>query len=115
MNVSVTRYSAYYSSIGRIDEAKRFTRSAILFLFIFGLALSALNYVLAGLFSSVLISRPGLAGNVQVASLNILGATLLSTVTADATGWNMWGLAKEVLSVDPFYEYESQKEKINSV
>ena len=93
VNVAVTRYTAYYSSIGRSDHAKRFTRSAILFLLLFGLGLSALNYFLAGFFSSTLLSRPGLAGNVQVASLYILGATLLAAVTAAATGWNMWGLA----------------------
>lgn len=93
VNVSITRYSAYYSSIGKPDEAKRFTRSAILFLLLFGLALSALNYVLAGLLSSELILRPGFAGYLQGSSLYVLGATLLSTVTAAATGWNMMGLA----------------------
>jgi O-antigen/teichoic acid export membrane protein len=99
VNVSVTRYSAYYSSTGKPDEAKRFTRSAILFLLLFGIVLSALNYALAGLFSSTLISRPQLAGNVQVASLYVLGATLLSAVTAAATGWNMWGLAGASLAL----------------
>ncbi len=93
VNVAITRYSAYYSSIGKPDEAKRFTRSAILFLFLFGLALSALNYVLAGFLSSALILRPSFAGYLQETSLYILGSTLLSTVTAAATGWNMMGLA----------------------
>jgi O-antigen/teichoic acid export membrane protein len=93
VSVAITRYSAYYSSIGKTDEAKRFTRSAILFLLLFGVALSALNYAFADFLSSALILRPGFTGYVQESSLYILGATLLSTVTAAATGWNMMGLA----------------------
>src|ERR1022692_1560782 len=93
VSIAITRYSAYYSSIGKPDEAKRFARSAILFLLLFGLALSVLNYAFANLFSSALILRPGFAGYIQESSLYILGATLLSTVTAAATGWNMMGLA----------------------
>jgi O-antigen/teichoic acid export membrane protein len=93
MNPAITRYSAHYLSIGQPDKAKRFTRSAILYFFLFGLALSTLNYVLAGVLSSSLLFRPDLARYLQVASLTILGSTLLTSVTSISTGWNMMSLA----------------------
>ena len=93
VNFAVTRYSAYHISIGKPDEARRFTRNAISFLTLFGMALAIVNFLLAGPFSSLILHRPELTPYVQWASLLIVGGTILQASTAAAMGWNWMGLA----------------------
>ena len=93
VNSAVVRYAAFHATTGRVDEAKRFTRNATLFLALSGLALSALNYVVAGTLSADYLHRPDLTVYVQEASLAILGAAVLQAATSVAIGWNRMGLA----------------------
>lgn len=48
VNTSVIRYSAYYVSVGRPEEAKRFTLNGISFVVILGVVLTAASALLAG-------------------------------------------------------------------
>jgi O-antigen/teichoic acid export membrane protein len=93
VNVAVTRFAAYYLSIGKPNEAKRFTRNAVLFLALFGIAFSALNYVSAGFLSSVLLRRPEISQFVQAISVFILGQALFQASIASLIGWNSMKLA----------------------
>lgn len=90
---AVIRYAAYYTSIGREDEAKRFTTNAIIFLGLTGMVLTALCFVLAGSLSASILHRPSLTPYVQLASLTVLGTTALQTATTSAIGWNWMTLS----------------------
>ncbi len=93
VNSAVVRYAAYHATVGNADEAKRFTRNAMLFLTIFGVALAGLNYVVAGTLSTLYLHRADLTFYVQEASLAILGSAMLQAATSAAIGWNRMGLA----------------------
>ena len=93
INNAVIRYSAYYISLGKPDEARRFTTNAIYFLWLTGAAFTVLNYILAATLSSVLLHRPDLTSYVQLTSLSIFGDTLLVTVSAVAVGLNWMSLS----------------------
>jgi O-antigen/teichoic acid export membrane protein len=88
VNISVTRYIAYYVSSGDIVKAKSVTRSATSFLLIFGLLLSAVNFYGATYFVDVLLHRPDLVPYVQVASLFIIGQTASVSATSIFIGWS---------------------------
>jgi O-antigen/teichoic acid export membrane protein len=88
VNVAVTRYAAYYLSVGKPEEARRFSRNAVLFLTTFGLLLTAINYAAAGVLSSQLLHRQEIAQFVQVASVVILGQAVFQASTAALIGWN---------------------------
>lgn len=90
---AVIRYAAYYTSIGRQDEAKRFTTNVIIFLGLTGIILTALCFVLAGSLSATLLHRPSLGPYVQLASLTVLGTTAMQTATMSAIGWNWMTLS----------------------
>ncbi|MBI3858890.1 MAG: oligosaccharide flippase family protein [Thaumarchaeota archaeon] len=90
---AVIRYSAYYSSLGREDEAKRFTTNVIIFLGSTGTILTLFCFLSAGTLSAILIQRPLLAPYVQLASLSILGTAALQTATAAAIGWDWMTLS----------------------
>ena len=90
---AVIRYAAYYTSIGRQDEAKRFTMNVIVFLGLTGTALTALCFVLAGSLSTLILNRPSLGPYVELTSLTILGTTAMQTATMSAIGWNWMSLS----------------------
>jgi O-antigen/teichoic acid export membrane protein len=90
---AVIRYAAYYTSIGRQDEAKRFTTNIIIFLGLTGTILTALCFVLAGSLSALALHRPSLGPYVQLASLSVLGTTAMQTATMSAIGWNWMTLS----------------------
>ena len=90
---AVIRYAAYYTSIGRQDEAKRFTMNVFIFLGLTGTILTALCFVLAGSLSASILHRPSLGPDVQLASLAVLGITALQTATMSAIGWNWMTLS----------------------
>jgi O-antigen/teichoic acid export membrane protein len=85
---AVIRYAAYYTSIGRQDEAKRFTMNVILFLAMTGTILTVVCFAFAGVLSADILHRPSLTPYVQLASLVVLGTTVLQTATMSAIGWN---------------------------
>lgn len=93
VNSSVTRYSAYYLSIGRPEEAKRFTLNGIYFVALLGAALTVATFLLAAPLSSLVLHRPELSQYVGLASLYVFGFTLLQIGTSAAIGWNWMGLA----------------------
>ena len=90
---AVIRFAAYYNSIGRQDEAKRFTLNAILFLGLTGTILTVLCFVLAGPLSSLILHRPSLGPYVELASLAVLGTTAVQAATLSAIGWNWMTLS----------------------
>jgi O-antigen/teichoic acid export membrane protein len=90
---AVIRYAAYYNSIGKEDEAKRFTSNVIVFLGLTGTLLTILCFVLAGVLSSLMLNRPSLGPYVELASLSVLGSTALQTSITCAIGWNWMTLS----------------------
>jgi stage V sporulation protein B len=88
VNISVTRYVAYYVSSGDIEKAKSVTRSATSFLLIFGLLLAAVNFYGASYFVDVLLHRPELVPYVQIASLFVVGQALTGSATSVFIGWS---------------------------
>jgi O-antigen/teichoic acid export membrane protein len=93
VDTAVIRYSAYYNSIGRPDEARHFTTSAIYFVSLTGLALTVFDVVLAGVLSSFLLHRPELGPYLRLVSWAILGNALLQTVVSAAIGWSWMSLS----------------------
>jgi O-antigen/teichoic acid export membrane protein len=93
VNASITRYSAYQLSLGNREDARRYTRNAIIFLLLVGVLFTLVDIVTAGVLSSFLLQRPDLGPYVQLVSLAILGTTLLQAVTAAAIGWNRFALS----------------------
>ena len=92
VTTSIIRYSAYYSSIGRPDEAQRFTKNAILFLLLFGLIMTSLSFALSGPLSQLILRREELGPYVELASFNVFGATALQAASSAAVGWNKMSL-----------------------
>ena len=90
---AVVRYAAYYTSIGRQDEAKRFTMNVIIFLFVTGTILTVISFLLAGSLSTLVLQRPDLGPYVQLTSVAVLGNTILQTATTAAIGWNWMTLS----------------------
>jgi stage V sporulation protein B len=88
VNISVTRYVAYYISSGDVEKAKSITRSATSFLLIFGLLLSAVNFYGASYFVDVLLHRPELVPYVQIASLFVIGQSISGSATSVFIGWS---------------------------
>lgn len=93
VNTAVTRYAAYYVSIGNVGEAKRFTRNGITFIILFGLALTVINYSAAGALSLFVLRRPGMANLVQLSSIIIVSQAILQCAFSGLTGWNSMRLA----------------------
>ncbi len=93
VNASVTRYSAYYISVGRPEEAKRFALNGIYFVALLGAVLMVATFLFAAPLSTLVLHRPELAQYVGIASLYVLGSTLLQIGTSAAIGWNWMGLA----------------------
>jgi len=88
VNISVTRYVAFYVAGGDVERAKSVTRSATSFLLLFGLLLSTVNFFGASYLVDVLLHRPGLVPYVQFASLFIIGLTISQSATSVFIGWS---------------------------
>lgn len=88
VNISVTRYVAFYAASGDVERAKSITRSATSFLLLFGLLLSVINFIGATYFVDVLLHRPELVSYVQIASLFIIGSTAANSATSVFIGWS---------------------------
>jgi len=90
---AVVRYTAYYTSVGRQEEAKRFTMNVMIFLFVTGTVLTLISFFLAGRLSALILQRPDLGPYVQLTSVAVLGTTILQTATSSAIGWNWMALS----------------------
>jgi O-antigen/teichoic acid export membrane protein len=84
---AVIRYSAYYNSMGKVEEARRFTANGIRFLWLTAMGFAGLNFVLAGTLSALLLHRPDLANYVRLMSLSVLGNGIFQTAITAVLGW----------------------------
>jgi O-antigen/teichoic acid export membrane protein len=94
---AITRFPAYYLAKGDKKRAVQFTSSAIIFLVIFGLAMTIVTVLLSGNIGIVIFHRQGLGFYVEIASLSIFGQTLLLSSVAALVGWNSMTLASASL------------------
>ena len=90
---AVVRYAAYYTSIGRVEEAKRFTMNVMIFLFMTGTVLTVITFFLAGSLSTFILGRPDLGPYVELTSVAVLGTTVLQAASTSAIGWNWMALS----------------------
>jgi O-antigen/teichoic acid export membrane protein len=88
VNSAVVRYSAYALSVGKPEDARRFSVNGTLFLSLTGAAITLFNLAFAGPLAAILLHRPDLTPYVQLASLSTAGATLMQIVSFTAIGWN---------------------------
>ncbi len=88
VNVAVTRYVAFFVSKGELERARSITRTATIFLFLFGALLSAANYFFAPLLVPSVLHRPELVSTVQLTSIWILGVSMSGSAQSAFIGWN---------------------------
>lgn len=93
LNAAVTRFVAFDLARGEKEEAKRLAETALLFTLLFGLVLSGVSYLSAGVVASDLFGRPYLAPEIRVASAVVVGQALVNSAVAAAIGWNAMSLA----------------------
>jgi O-antigen/teichoic acid export membrane protein len=93
---AVVRYSAYYGSIGKQEEARRFTKNVMMFLLASGAILTVVSFFLADSLSTLILQRPDLGSYVQLASVAVLGNTVLQAAATSAIGWNWMSLSGAV-------------------
>jgi len=90
---AITRFSAYYVARGEPGVARRFSVNSIIFLVLFGSALSVVCFVGAGFLSAVVLHRQALAPLVRYVSIAVLAQTVLQTSVSGLMGWNSMGWA----------------------
>ncbi len=90
---AVVRYAAYYTSVGKPEEAKRFTINVMIFLLATGTVMTVISFLLAHSLSTLVLQRPDLGPYVQLTSVSVLGTTILQTATTSAIGWNLMVLS----------------------
>ena len=93
VNSAATRYSAYYLSRGMQEKAVQITRSSIVILLLFGVGLSAVNFVAGPYLAGLFLHRSDLGAYVRLASLWILGGALAQASTSALIGWGSMGNA----------------------
>jgi len=90
---AITHFSAYYIARGEPGVAKRFSVNSMVFLVLFGAALSLACYFGSGFFASVVLQRPELAPFVRFVSVAVLAQTALQASISGLVGWNSMGWA----------------------
>jgi O-antigen/teichoic acid export membrane protein len=90
---AITRFSAYYIARGEPAIAKRFSINSMIFLILFGAALSLVCFAGAGFFSAVVLHREELAPLVRYVSIAVLAQAVLQASIAGLVGWNSMGWA----------------------
>jgi O-antigen/teichoic acid export membrane protein len=93
VNTAVMRYSAYYASTGRTEDAKRLTRRSIEFHVFTGAVFSLLQFILAGYLATYVLLRPSMAPLLQVSAVYVVCQSVLLTGVASAIGWKWMSLA----------------------
>ncbi len=93
VNTAITRYSAFHISKGEDHVAKRYAANGMIFLILFGIALSLFSFLGSGYLSLVMLHRPELTPLVQYASIVVLAQTILQSSVSSLMGWNSMGLA----------------------
>ncbi len=90
---AITRYSAFHIARGEPEVARRFSINSMVFLILFGVALSVVCFASAGPLSAVVLRRQELAPLVRYVSIAVLAQTALQASVAGLVGWNSMGLA----------------------
>ena len=90
---AITRFSAYYIARGEPAVAKRFSVNSMIFLMLFGVALSVICYASAGFLSAVVLHREELAPLVRYVSIAVLAQGIFQASVAGLVGWNSMGWA----------------------
>ena len=90
---AITRFSAYHIARGQPGIAKRFSINSMIFLILFGAALSLVCFAGAGFFATVVLHREELAPLVRYASIAVLAQVVLQAAIAGLVGWNSMGWA----------------------
>jgi O-antigen/teichoic acid export membrane protein len=93
VSAAITRYSAYHIAKGEENLAKRFATNGMIFLLLFGIALSVASFLGSGYLSLVVLRRPELTQLVQYASILVLAQTVLQSSISSLMGWNSMGLS----------------------
>jgi len=96
---AITRYAAYYLSIGDSESAKRITLHGIILLLLLSALIALVNLVLSGPVAVFLFHRQELTLYIEVASLLILGQTVLQAAVAAYTGWSLFTHAGALLAL----------------
>ncbi len=90
---AITRFSAYHIARREEDVARRFSVNSMIFLVMFGVALSMVCFVGAGFLSTYVLHRPELAPLVRYVSVAVIAQTGLQASVSGLVGWNATGLA----------------------
>lgn len=90
---AVTRFTAHHLALGEVEMARRFSQSAMVFSLLVGSVLATTNYLTSSWIASALFQRPALAPYIALASLYLLGQSVVLSVIAIATGWFAMGQA----------------------
>ncbi len=91
VNSGITRFAAYHLSQQRPDLAKRMTMNGVIFLVLFGVALTGVSYVSAGFLSTLVLHRPEISSSVQLASLIIFAQAVFQASISALLGWSYMG------------------------
>ncbi|MGD0451419.1 MAG: flippase [Candidatus Bathyarchaeia archaeon] len=86
INSAMVRYTAQYRSEDRESEVRSILTSGIVFEIAFGIALSAISFVLSGYLATNIFHRPEITSLMQIASISILAGGLINAATAAFTG-----------------------------
>lgn len=89
---AVPRYIAYHTSRGESDKARKYAQASLFFALVTGIVFTIGSIAGSGWIAD-LLQRPSLQPYVALASLIILGQSLLLTSIAASTGWNAMGQA----------------------
>jgi len=90
---AITRFSAYHIARGEPGAARRFSINSMVFLMLFGVALSVVCFASSGFLAAVVLHRNELAPLVRYVSIAVLAQTALQASIAGLVGWNSMGLA----------------------
>jgi stage V sporulation protein B len=88
INTAITRFAAYHVSRGEVTEAKRKTANGIVFLLLFGTALSLASYFLAPYIAGNILHRPFLEPDIRLSSLAVIGQIAFQCGIASLVGWS---------------------------
>jgi O-antigen/teichoic acid export membrane protein len=99
VNNAVIRYSAFAISVGKPEDARRYSLHGALFLSITGLGIMAFNLAFAGPLAGVLLHRSDLGSYVELAALSTAGVALMQVVSFTAIGWSRMTLSSTFQAV----------------
>lgn len=85
---AVTRFVALHLSKGEGENARRYAQSSILFAVLTGAVLTVVSFLGSGWVASTLLQRPSLQPYIAIASVGVIGQSVLQVGLSVATGRN---------------------------